>query len=106
MTNVESQEGYLMHNQKLDHGNEAKYLGVLTHKELSWKSHINYIIKNYHGITYQLYYKELSWKSHINYIIKNYHGITYQLYYKELSWKSHINYIIKNYHGNHVSIIL
>ena len=34
-----------MHDQKLDQVDEAKYLGVLLHKKLSWKSHVNAIAK-------------------------------------------------------------
>ena len=34
-----------MHKQKIDHVDEAKYLGILIHKKLSWKSHINSLIK-------------------------------------------------------------
>ena len=40
-----------MHKQKLDHVDEAKYLGILIHKKLSWKSHINSIIKKANQIT-------------------------------------------------------
>ena len=35
-----------MHNQKLVQVVEAKYLCVLLHKKLSWKSHVNSITKN------------------------------------------------------------
>ena len=38
-------ETYVMYKQKLDYVDEAKYLGILIHKKLSWKSHINSIIK-------------------------------------------------------------
>ena len=40
-----TETSYVMHKQKLDHVDEAKYLGILIHKKLSWKSH-------------QFYYKE------------------------------------------------
>ena len=36
---------YYMHNQKLQNVDEAKYLGLLIHKKLSWKSHVSKIIK-------------------------------------------------------------
>ena len=34
-----------MHNQELEQVDEAKYLGILLHKKLSWKPHVNYITK-------------------------------------------------------------
>ena len=40
-----TETSYVMHKQKLDHVDEAKYLGILSHKKLSWKFHINSIIK-------------------------------------------------------------
>ena len=34
---------YYMHNIKLDQVNEAKYLGIILHKKLSWNPHVNTI---------------------------------------------------------------
>ena len=39
-----TETSHVMHKQKLDHVDEAKYLGILIHKRLSWKSHVNSII--------------------------------------------------------------
>ena len=36
---------YYMHNQKLDTVDTAKYLGVMLHKKLSWKPHVDAICK-------------------------------------------------------------
>ena len=40
-----TETSYVMHKQKLDHVDEAKCFGILIHKKLSRKSHINSIIK-------------------------------------------------------------
>ena len=32
-----TEAGYVIHKQKLDQVDEAKYLGILIHKKLSWK---------------------------------------------------------------------
>lgn len=36
---------YYIHDRKLDQVDEAKYLGLIIHKKLSWSSHVNMIIK-------------------------------------------------------------
>ena len=36
---------YYMHNHKLENVDEAKYLGLIIHKKLSWKPHVSMIIK-------------------------------------------------------------
>ena len=36
---------YTIHNKSLERVNEAKYLGVILHKNLSWKSHVNMLCK-------------------------------------------------------------
>ena len=38
-------KNYYIHNRKLNQVDEAKYLGLIIHKKLSWSSHVNIIIK-------------------------------------------------------------